>query len=174
MDVKAIQVNFADHNFNIHAPHGPVVYQYYIEGSVDGNKWTRLVDEEKNQQDTPHKLHTLATPAKMQYLKICNSKDMEGSFSLFDLRIFGQGDGKVPVAVTSFQATRDENDKRIYRFVWDSQENVTGYILRWGTQKEKLTHSMVVYDNQYEARYFNRDSEYYFSIIAFNENGVGE
>ena len=90
------------------------------------------------------------------------------------MRIFGQGDGKVPVAVTSFQATRDENDKRIYRFVWDSQENVTGYILRWGTQKEKLTHSMVVYDNQYEARYFNRDSEYYFSIIAFNENGVGE
>ena len=78
---------------------------------------------------------------------------------------FGQGDGKVPVAVTSFQATRDENDKRIYRFVWDSQENVTGYILRWGTQKEKLTHSMVVYDNQYEARYFNRDSEYYFIIL---------
>ena len=25
-----------------------------------------------------------------------------------------------------------------------------------------------------EARYFNRDSEYYFSITAFNENGVGE
>ena len=39
------------------------------------------------------------------------------------------------------RATRDENDKRIYRFVWDSQEDVTGYILRWGTQKEKLTHS---------------------------------
>ena len=32
---------------------------------------------------------------------------------------------------------------------------------------------MVVYDNQYEALYFNIDSEYYFSIIAFNENGVG-
>ena len=175
MDVKAIQVNFADHNFNIHAPHGPVVYQYYIEGSVDGNKWTRLVDEEKNQQDAPHKLHTLATPAKMQYLKIKKTKNNYSRyFSLFDLRIFGQGDGKVPVAVTGFQATRDENDKRIYRFVWDSQEDVTGYILRWGTQKEKLTHSMVVYDNQYEARYFNRDSEYYFSIIAFNENGVGE
>ena len=45
--MKAIQVNFADHNFNIHAPHGPVVYQYYIEGSVDGNKWTRLVNERK-------------------------------------------------------------------------------------------------------------------------------
>mgnify|MGYP001391978663 CR=1 FL=1 len=63
---------------------------------------------------------------------------MEGSFSLFDLRIFGQGDGKVPVAVTSFQATRDENDKRIYRFVWDSQENVTGYIYVGEHRKKNL------------------------------------
>ena len=174
MEVNAIQVNFADYNFNVHAPHDPVVYQYYIEGSTNGKDWTRLVDEEKNLQDAPHKLHTLNVPAKVQYLKICNTKDMEGSFSLFDLRVFGQGGGKVPAEVTGFQASRDNNDKRIYRFTWNPQENVTGYILRWGTQKEKLTHSMVVYENQYEARYFNRDSEYYFSMSAFNENGVGK
>ena len=172
--IHAIQVNFADYNFNVHAPHDPVVYQYYIEGSTNGKDWTRLVDEEKNLQDAPHKLHTLNVPAKVQYLKICNTKDMEGSFSLFDLRVFGQGGGKVPAEVTGFQASRDNNDKRIYRFTWNPQENVTGYILRWGTQKEKLTHSMVVYENQYEARYFNRDSEYYFSMSAFNENGVGK
>lgn len=174
MEVNAIQVNFADHNFNVHAPHDPVVYQYCIEGSTNGKEWTRLVDEEKNLQDAPHKLHTLNVPAKVQYLKICNTKDMEGSFSLFDLRVFGQGGGKVPAEVTGFQASRDNNDKRIYRFTWNPQENVTGYILRWGIQKEKLTHSMVVYENQYEARYFNRDSEYYFSVSAFNENGVGK
>ena len=174
MEVNAVQVNFADHKFNVHAPHAPVVYQYYIEGSTNGKDWTRLVDEEKNLQDAPHKLHTLRVPAKVQYLRICNTKDMEGSFSLFDLRVFGQGSGKVPAGVTGFQASRDNNDKRIYRFRWNPQEEVTGYILRWGTQKEKLTHSMVVYGNQYEARYFNRDSEYYFSISAFNENGVGK
>ena len=80
MEVNAIQVNFADYNFNVHAPHDPVVYQYYIEGSTNGKDWTRLVDEEKNLQDAPHKLHTLNVPAKVQYLKICNTKDMEGSF----------------------------------------------------------------------------------------------
>ena len=172
--MNAIQVNFADHKFNVHAPHAPVVYQYYIEGSTNGKDWTRLADEENNLQDAPHKLHTLRVPAKVQYLRICNTKDMEGSFSLFDLRVFGQGSGKVPASVTGFQASCDNNDKRIYRFRWNPQEDVTGYILRWGTQKEKLTHSMVVYGNQYEARYFNRDSEYYFSISAFNENGVGK
>ena len=50
MEVNAIQVNFADYNFNVHAPHDPVVYQYYIEGSTNGKDWTRLVDEEKNLQ----------------------------------------------------------------------------------------------------------------------------
>lgn len=174
MEVNALQVNFADHNFNVHAPHGPVVYQYYIEGSADGNSWTRLVDEENNQQDAPHKLHALSAPAKYRYIKICNAKDMEGNFSLFDLRVFGQGGGDAPAAVTSLQVSRDENDKRIFRFTWNPQQDATGYILRWGTQKDKLTHSMVVYDTRYEARYFNRDSEYYFSISAFNENGVGE
>ncbi len=53
MEVNAIQVNFADHNFNIRAPHGPVVYQYNIEASTDGKNWTRLVDEEKNQKRCP-------------------------------------------------------------------------------------------------------------------------
>lgn len=174
MEVNAIQVNFADHNFNVHAPHASVVYQYYIEGSTDGRNWTRLVNEEKNQQDAPHKLHPLNASAKMQYVRICNTKEMGGCFSLFDLRVFGQGGGKTPAIITGFRASRDEKDKRIYRFTWNPQDDVTGYILRWGTQKDKLTHSMVVYDNQYEARYFNRDSKYYFSITAFNENGVGK
>lgn len=173
MEINAIQVNFADHKFNVHAPHGPVVYQYYIEGSTDGKNWTRLVDEEKNKKDAPHKLHTLNTPVKMQYLRICNAKDMEGCFSLFGLRVFGQGGGRIPAVVTGFRASRDGNDKRIYRFSWDREENSNGYILRWGVQKGNLTHSVVIYDNKYEARYFNRDSEYFFSIAGFNESGIG-
>jgi hypothetical protein len=29
----------------------------------------------------------------------------------------------------------------------------------------------MLFDNAFEAGYFNRDSEYYFSVSAFNENG---
>lgn len=38
-------------------------------------------------------------------------------------------------------------------------------------KRATLTHSVTVFYNQYEARHFNRDSEYYFSITAFDENG---
>lgn len=92
---------------------------------------------------------------------------MEGCFSLSGFRVFGKGGGTAPADVTGFRA----NDKRIYRFTWDAQKGTTGYVLRWGTRKDKLMHAVTVFDNQYEARYFNRDSEYYFSITAFNENG---
>ena len=175
MTVDAIQVNFADHNSPVFAPHAPVVYQYYIEGSADGQDWSRLVDESANMKDAPHQLQVLDEAARVRYLRITNAADFkQGCFSLFDLRVFGKGNGQVPPAVTGLKAVRDDKDKRIFRFSWDACPEATGYILYWGMQKDKLTHTMMLFDNQYEARYFNRDSEYYFSVVAFNENGVGK
>jgi len=143
-----------------------------VEGSSDGENWEKLVDETGNQKDAPHALCVLNVPETVRYLRITNAKNLEGCFSLFDLRVFGHGNGSASTAVTGFTALRDGQDKRIYRFSWDAVEDATGYILYWGTQKDKLTHSTMLYDNHYEARYFNRDSEYYFDIVAFNENGL--
>jgi hypothetical protein len=39
-------------------------------------------------------------------------------------------------------------------------------------RKDALTNAVMVYDNRYEGGFFNRDSRYYFSVEAFNENGV--
>ena len=33
---------------------------------------------------------------------------------------------------------------------------------------------MIYSDNFFEGRFFNRDSEYYFSIDSFNENGINK
>lgn len=173
MTVNALQVNFADHNFTLYAPHSPFAYQYHIEGSTDGENWIDLVNEKENKKDEPHRLFVLDEAVKVRYVRITNATEVEGSFSLFDLRVFGIGNGSTPAKVTNFKVDRDSEDSRIYRFSWDAQENVIGYVLHWGTQKDKLTHAVSVYDNTYEARYFNRDSEYYFSIEAFNENGKG-
>ena len=172
--VKAVQVNFADHNATVRAPQSPFIYKYVIEGSADGKKWTTLVDASASTDDAPHRLHVLPKAAKTRYLRITNMGDVDGCFSLYDLRVFGKGTGKKPAKVTGFKAERDANDSRIFRFSWDKQEQATGYILYWGTQKDCLTHTTVVYDNKLDARYFNRDSEYYFDIKAFNEAGTGE
>ncbi|MDR0938848.1 MAG: family 43 glycosylhydrolase [Mediterranea sp.] len=169
MEVNAIHVNFADHDARV--DHAPLIYQYDIAGSADGEKWTTLVDATRNTDDAPHRLHTLDAPVSARYLRIRNAREVEACFSLSGLRVFGRGDGAAPRGVTGFRATRDERDRRAYRFVWDAQDDATGYILRWGTYEGRPTHSVVVYGNTYEARYFNRDSDYRFSVSAFNENG---
>lgn len=174
MQVNAVQVNFADQGFHVSVPYDSVVYQYVLEGSVNGKDWERLFDESNNQKDAPHVLHVLKAPEMIRYLRIINVKKMEGCFSLFDLRVFGHKSGNVPEAVSGFTVSRDVRDRRIFRFSWDASDNVTGYMLYWGTQKGKLTHSTMLYDNHYEGRYFNRDSEYYFEIRAFNESGIGD
>jgi len=171
-EVNALQVNFADHNFSVYAPHGPVIYQYMIEGSSTGNEWICLIDERNNQKDAPHTLHTLKSTVKVRYLKIINMKSMPGCFSMFDFRVFGKGSGNIPAKVEGFHAFRNEKDERAFHFIWNSQHGVTGYLLKWGTQKDRLTHSVMVFDNHYEARFFNKDSKYYFSVLAFNENGI--
>ena len=171
MQVNAIQVNFADQDFTIRAPHNLFAYQYSIEMSADGEKWTALVDKTDNTKDAVHDLNVLDVPVKTRYLRINNAKELPGKFSLYDFRVFGNGNGNVPDEVTGIQARR-KTDQRRFLVRWNAQENVTGYIVRWGIRQDKLNHSTVVSANQLEAGYFNAGVPYYFSVDAFNENGI--
>lgn len=172
MRVNAIQVNFADHNFTTTRNDSPPVYQYYIECSDDGKNWKGIIDRGENTKDMPHELIVLDKPVKTRYIRIANVKDMQGSFSLYDLRVFGHGQGKAPKHTPKLQVDRDKDDTRIFRFSWDKVDGANGYILRWGVKPDQLKNAVMVYDNSFEGRFFNRDSEYYFSIDAFNENGI--
>jgi hypothetical protein len=172
MDVCAIQVNFADHDFTCTDKNSYVFYQYFIESSFDGQSWTRLIDHSDNVKDLPHALIPLERPAKARFLRITNARKMEGRFSMYDFRVFGRGGGKTPPAVPYFQAVRKE-DRRRFDFSWTNAAGATGYILRWGVKKGQLHNAVMVMDkNTLEAGYFNRDSSYFFTIDAFNENGV--
>lgn len=172
MSIYALQVNFADQDFMIKASNSFVNYQYVIECSDDGKKWTTLVDQTTNNEDLPHDLLVLPSSVKSRYVRIVNKKDMDGKFSISDFRIFGHGNGQQPKKVEGLTVSRDSLDKRKIRLDWNAVSDATGYVVRWGVSKDQLNNSTVVYDNTYEACYYNRDSEYYFSIDAFNENGV--
>ena len=172
MKINAIQVNFADHNFTTKRNDTPPIYQYYIECSDDGNNWKTIIDKRANIKDMPHELIVLDKPVKTRYIRIVNTKDMEGSFSLYDLRIFGHGQGKAPKNIPKLRVDRDKNDSRIIRLTWDRVNDANGYIIRWGVKPNQLKNAVMVYDNSFEGRFFNRDSEYYFTIDAFNENGI--
>ncbi len=168
MTVAAVQVNFADQDFKKE----PQIYRYVIETSEDGENWTTLVDQTANDKDMPHDLFVLPSSVRARYLRITNRADLGGKFSLSDFRVFGQGNGDKPNEVRNLVVSRDTDDRRIIRLAWDAVPGATGYVVRWGVDRECLNNSAVVYSNTYEARYYNRDSDYFFSIDAFNENGI--
>ena len=172
MKVTAIQVNFADQDFTIRAPHEPFAYQYIIEASEDGKKWRTIVDKSTNTRDAVHELIVLNQPIETRNLRITNKKELPGKFSLYGFRVFGQGKGELPQEVTNVNVQRNPEDKRRFLVTWDEQAQATGYIVNVGIKKDLLLNSIMVYENQYEGGFFNRDSDYYFSIDSFNENGI--
>lgn len=172
MEVNAIQVNFADQDFDIRAPHELFSYQYYIESSNDGKDWTRIFDRTRNSKDAVHELLVLDKLIEARYLRITNSKELPGKFSLYGFRVFGDAKSSLPHEVTDVKVIRNSADKRRYALTWNKQENVTGYIINVGINKDQLLNSIMVYENQYEGGFFNRDSTYCFTVDAFNESGV--
>jgi hypothetical protein len=173
MEVNAIQVNFADHDFILRAPHPLFYYRYVVEASLKGKKWTVIIDKSNNDRDAVHDLTVLPRPVTARYLRITNKKELPGKFSLYDFRIFGDGKGKTPAEVTGIKAERNAGDKRRFFVSWNKQPNADGYIVHARLKgKPAPPQSIMVYDNEYEGGFFNRDSEYEFTVEAFNENGL--
>ena len=170
--INAIQINFADEGFKNRIINSYAFYQYYIEASDDNKTWTRIIDKTKNTSDNPHELVVLDKPTKARYLRITNAKQLEGNFSLFDFRVFGNGGGKAPAESKDIKAERYTEDRRGIKVSWAAQDNVTGYVVNWGVKKDKLYNATMVFSNEYDVKLFNVDSEYFFSIDVFNENGI--
>ena len=56
---------------------------------------------------------------------------------------------------------------------WDTQPGAQGYNIKWGLAPGKLYHSWMVYDaGSLLLKSLATDQSYYFSIEAFNENGI--
>jgi hypothetical protein len=171
-EVRAIQVNFADQDFNIKAPHDLIIYKYIIEASDDGVKWKKIIDKNQNTKDAVHELIVLDKPIKTRYLRITNTHELPGKFSLYDFRIFGKEKGKLPKEVTGLKVIKNREDTRRYHLTWDNQANADGYIVNVFLEKGACIASVMVFNNSYEGGFFNRDSKYWFSIDAFNASGV--
>jgi hypothetical protein len=171
--VNAIQVNFADNESNLKPDSESIIYGYRILASGDRESWDVIADKSNNADDACHDYIELDTPVKAKYIKIENVRVPDGRFSIYDLRIFGSREGKVPATVNDFKVIRDDADPRKARLEWPKDEKATGYIINYGIDKNKLYSSVMVYDTGYlMLTGLNRDVAYYFSIDAFNESGI--
>ena len=171
-EVRAIQVNFADEDFNIRAPHNLIFYRYIIEASDNGVNWRKIIDKSKNTKDAVHELVVLDKPVETRYLRITNSQRLPGKFSLYDFRVFGKGNGELPQEVSNLSVIKNPQDPRRYNLTWERQKVADGYIVNVFLENGTYVTSVMVFDNAYEGGFFNRNSNYLFSVDAFNASGV--
>ena len=138
---------------------------------MNGTDWQLLADRSQNTKDQIYELIVLDKKIKTQFVRIKNTKDFAtGYFSIADIRLFGNAKGKVPKQVSNFIVERNKDRRRI-AFTWDKQPTAEGYVIRWGASPEHIDNAIMVYDNQAEFGFFDRNIAYYMTIEAFNESG---
>ena len=171
--VNAIQVNFADNESTLKPDSKNIWYCYRILASNDKINWEVIIDKSNNAKDACHDYIELPKPVKAKYIKVENVKVPDGKFSIYDLRIFGNREGKIPGIVNNFTVEQDTADSRKAKIDWPEENLATGYIINYGTDPNKLYTFVMVYDsNSVTLTGLNKDVPYYFSIDAFNESGI--
>jgi hypothetical protein len=175
--VNAIQINYADQDVDSNrlGKYNDQYHQYKMYYSVDGKKWTVLVDKSNNKTDIPHEYVELTTPVQARYIRLENIHMPSGKFAISGLRVFGNGNGSRPDAVKTFFVLRTEKDKRSGWIKWNPVNNAFAYNIYYGTAPDKLYNCiMVMQNNEYWFKGMDKLKTYYFSIEAINENGLSK
>jgi len=173
--IKAIQINFAENGTNLLGRNPGIFYQYLLEYSNDNKTWNVLVDKTQNNCDVPHDYVELTKTIKARYIKLTNYKIPDGTFAIAGFRIFGKGEGKIPSTVRNLTATREISDRCIVKLKWTKNSDAVGYNIRFGEEKNKMYHNYQVFNaDSLIIRSLNSKQKYYFSIDAFNENGINK
>lgn len=171
--VNAIQINYAENETKLFGRVPDIYYQYLLQYSSDNKTWKTLADKTQNKTDVPHDYIELKSPIKARYIKMTNYKVPSGTFALAGLRVFGNGGGKVSNAVVDLKVNRTESDRSIVNLNWEKKPGIIGYNIRYGVNKDKLYHNYQVIDkDSLTIRSLNGLLKYYFTIDAFDENGI--
>ncbi|CAN5484991.1 family 43 glycosylhydrolase [soil metagenome] len=174
--INAVQINFAEQDAKAFGRTTKIYQQYTIETSADGKKWTMLIDKSENLKDVPHDYIELKSARKARYLRLTNiSTPAGGRFAVRDLRVFGKSNLPKPSEVKNFTVRRDGKDSRKAVLSWQPTKHAANYIVRFGVSPEKLYNNyQVVKGNALVMNGLNKNSEYYFSVDAVGESGVGK
>lgn len=171
--VQAIQLNFAEEQTTVYGRQANVHPRYVVAVSTDGKVWTNVVDQSKNNLDNSHPYFQLEKPIACRYIKVTNVEVPSGLFAMSGFRVFGKGAGSKPALVSKLTVSRNPNDKRKVNLSWDKSSNATGYVVSYGIAKDKLyQHYMVYKNNSVTINSLNATQPYFFTIEAFNENGI--
>lgn len=172
--VYAIQVNYNDYHSDLYGKIPGLYYRYVIEGSSDRKTWHILVDRSHSYKDTPDDYVELSSPPMVRYIRYKNIYTPTSHLSISDIRVFGKGSGNPPGIAKNVSIKRYK-DRRDALVTWNHEPKCQGYNVLWGIAPDKLYSSWMVYSkDSLVLRCLNTAESYYFSIEAFNENGVSK
>jgi hypothetical protein len=172
--IYAIQLNYHDHETGIYTRTDGLRHRFTIEVSEDGGTWETVVDRSNSWKDSPNAYIVLNQPVEAKFVRYKNIEVPGPNLAMSEIRVFGLGAGEKPAQVKGFTINR-ETDRRNASFSWEPVEGAQGYNIRWGIAPDKLYHSWLVYDDtELLMRNLDKNTTYYFTIEAFNENGISE
>ena len=189
MDVRAIQINFADDKIDIPLPgelrgnqtgnryieERDLITRWTLEGSVDGENYFMIEDKSDVTTNLPHDLVVREDGIQVRYLKLTVlAVPYDQKACVSGLRVFGKGNGTAP-AVPSFTCKRKDDRRCMEVTVTNPGKDVTGYNILWGHQADKLYHSYMIFGaTEKEIKALVTTQDYFVRVDAFNENGITE
>lgn len=197
MDVRAIQINFADDALPIKSPgeiKGSATQPRYIEerelrtrwkleGSLDGTEYFVIEDKSDAKTDLPHDLVVREEGIQVRFVHLTVVEiPYDVTPCISGLRIFGIGTKEKPEA-PAFCAKRSE-DRLDLCMTIEGKADAVGYNILWGHEKEKLYHSYQIYRDTEDVKKKReaviekqigalvKEQDYFVRVDAYNENGI--
>lgn len=188
MDVRAIQINFADDKIDIEPPKPLVgnmtgkryieernlITRWKLEGSLDGDNYFMIEDKSDAKTDLPHDMVVREDGIQVRYLKLTVlAVPYDQPAAISGLRVFGIGDGEKPVVPTFTAERLDDLDMKVA--ITSDDADVTGYNILWGHAEDKLYHSYMIFGKkEQKIGALIKGTDYFVRVDAFNENGITE
>jgi len=187
MDVRAIQINFADDGLQVKPPRGvkmegmpfmkryidtrPHYTRWILEASKDDRNYFIVADKSNAMTDLPHDLVVSEDGFYARYIKLTVIElPFNQPATVSGLRVFGKANKKPPIKAVNVQAKRLNDFDMEVSF---KAPNAIGCNILWGHAPNKLYHCYTVYgENRKTIRALVKGQKYFVRVDTFNEGGI--
>ena len=188
MDVRAVQINFADEGIDAKIPEGADhleaqeiryidtekrVTRWLLEGSKDGKDYVILADKRQVETNLGNDFLVEQAGWQVRYLRLTVKEvPFRQRVAVSGLRVFGLGHGALPQAASQVQAMRINDLDMDVRWLPD---DAIGHNILWGYAPDKLYHSyMVLGRDQQRIGALMQGQPVWVRVDSFNESGIAE
>lgn len=179
--IRAVQVNFADHDSARFADAPDIYTEFTLLASDDGRTWREIARTQGPRRDRPNAYLELDRPERARYVRFVLGHVGSAHLAISDLRVFGTAGGKPPAVPGRVSAVRAA-DRRNMDVRWARQTDAVGYNILWGIRRDRLTLSYQLFadalagggEATHGIRALSVGQDYYVTVEAFNESGVSK